>query len=112
MADRTDSLSLRADRTRNHLSELMENLQEQITPAELVNQLVGFRNPNNGPGLSQTITAQVRNNPLACMLIAAGIGWLMLSDRAERNRRPHRGTRTASRRAAVKMRRGGRKKAA
>ena len=50
MADRTDSLSLRADRTRHHLSELVDNLQHQITPAELVNQLVGSRRPNHGSG--------------------------------------------------------------
>ncbi len=90
MADRADSLSLRADRTRNHLSELVEDLQHQITPAELVNQLVGYRRSAQGPGVAQTIAAQVSKNPLACMLIAAGIGWLMFSDRAARNPAPPR----------------------
>jgi len=101
MVDRTDSLTLRAARTRNHLSELVDDLQHQITPAELVNKLVGYRSSNREPGIAQTITAQVSKNPLACMLIAAGIGWLMLSDRAERNQRPQR-RRPVAKRAANK----------
>ena len=98
MTDRTNSVSLRADRTRNHLSDLMDDLQDQITPAELVNQLVGQRS-NRGPGIAQTIAAQVSKNPLACMLIVAGVGWLMLSDRIERNPRAKRKKHAANRAA-------------
>jgi hypothetical protein len=90
MTDRTDSLSLRAERTRNHLSELVDDLQHQITPAELVNQLVGYRRSHRGPGFAQTIADQVSKNPLACVLIAAGFGWLMISDRPRRTRRQQR----------------------
>jgi len=43
MVELTDALSVRAERARNHLSELVDHLQSQITPAELVNQLVGRR---------------------------------------------------------------------
>jgi hypothetical protein len=85
MADQTDALTLRAERTRNHLTELVDSLQNQISPAELVNQLVGRRSSNNrGPGLTEMLTAQISRNPMACVLIAAGIGWLMISDRAEK----------------------------
>jgi len=104
MADRTDSLSLRADRTRHHLSELVDNLQHQITPAELVNQLVGHRRPNHGSGPVEAMAAQVSRNPLACLLIAAGVGWLMWSDRVASNPKPRR-RRGVARRAAAKKRR-------
>jgi hypothetical protein len=107
MADETDALTLRAERTRNHLTELVDSLQNQITPAELVGQLVGRRASNGrGPGLTEMLTAQVSRNPMACMLIAAGIGWLMLSERAEKNR-PMRRVRTepTPRRTAIKRRR-------
>lgn len=90
MTDRTTSLSVRADRTRNHLAELVDDLQHQVTPAELIGQLVGNGHPSRGPGIAQTIAAQVSKNPLACMLIAAGVGWLMFSDRAARNPQPRR----------------------
>jgi Rod binding domain-containing protein len=104
MTDRTDSLSLRADRTRNHLSDLVDNLQHQMMPAELVNQLVGYRRTNRGAGVADTIASQISRNPLACLLIAAGVGWLMWSDRVASNPRPQR-RRAVARRAAAKKRR-------
>src|SRR3954466_2985692 len=106
MAERSDALTVRAERSRDHLSDLMERLQDQITPAELVNQLVGRRRSTaNGASITETLTEQVRRNPIACALIAAGIGWLMMSEKARRNRSAS-GRRRVSRRrpAAVKRR--------
>jgi hypothetical protein len=104
MTGRTDSeaLTVRADRTRNHLSELVDKLQHQITPAELVHQLVGFQ--DFGSGVAQTIAAQVKKNPLACILIAAGLGLLVFSDRqSSRSRRKSVAVKRA-RRASAKRR--------
>ena len=105
MADQTDALTLRAERTRNHLTELVESQQSQITPAELVGQLIGRRRSNGGgASLTEMLTAQVSRNPMACMLIAAGIGWLMISDRAEK-RRPVRRSRPGAKRSSVSTKR-------
>ncbi len=105
MAERSDALTIRADRTRDHLSELIDRLQNQITPAELVNQLVGRRrSTSDGPSIAETLTEQVRRNPIACVLIAAGIGWLMMSEKAERNRSAPRRRRVARRRPAAAKR--------
>ena len=98
MTDRSDALTVRAERTRDHLSALMDRLQNQITPAELVNQLVGRgRSTSGGASIAETLTEQVRRNPIACALIAAGIGWLMMSEKA--------GNRTAPRRRRIVRRR-------
>jgi hypothetical protein len=103
MADQTDALTRRAERTRNHLTELVDSLQSQITPAELVGQLVGRRAQHVGnESFVDVLMAQVKRNPLACILIAAGVGWLMISERADSNRPPRR---TRVRSAAVKRRR-------
>jgi hypothetical protein len=106
MANQTDALTRRAERSRNHLTELVDSLQNQITPVELVSQLVGRPGGNStGPGLTEMLSAQISRNPLACMLIAAGIGWLMISERADKTR-PARRRRTAvGQRPAVKRRR-------
>ena len=106
MAERSDALTVRAERSRDHLSDLMERLQDQITPAELVNQLVGRRrSSSDGPSIAQALTEQVRRNPIACALIAAGIGWLMMSEKAERDRKAPRRRQVSRRRpAAVKRR--------
>jgi hypothetical protein len=104
MVDQSDDLTRRAERSRNHLAELVDNLQSQITPARLVGQFVGHRGVKGGdPSLTELLTAQVSRNPLACMLIAAGIGWLMISERADKKlpmRRTVAGT--GRRRAAAK----------
>jgi hypothetical protein len=109
MAERSDALTVRAERSRDHLSDLMERLQDQITPAELVNQLVGRRrSASDGPSIAQALTEQVRRNPIACALIAAGIGWLMMPEKAERNRKSPR--RQVSRRRPAANKRRTRKK--
>jgi hypothetical protein len=111
MAERSDALTVRAERTRDHLSELIDRLQNQITPAELVNQLVGRRRrTSDGPSIADTLTEQVRRNPIAGALIAAGIGWLMMSEKAESNRRAPRKPRVARRRPAAAGKRQTRKK--
>jgi hypothetical protein len=106
MAERSDALTVRAERSRDHLSDLMERLQGQITPAELVNQLVGRRHSTaNGASITETLTEQVRRNPIACALIAAGIGWLMMSEKAERDRKSPRRRQVSRRRPAPVKRR-------
>jgi hypothetical protein len=105
MSERSDALTVRAERSRDHLSELVDRLQNQITPAELVSQLVGRRrSAADRPSIAETLTEQVRKNPIACALIAAGIGWLMMSERAERNRTAPRRRRIARRRTAAAKR--------
>ena len=106
MAERSDALTVRAERSRDHLSDLMERLQDQITPAELVNQLVGRRRSSSeGPSIAQGLTEQVRRNPIACALIAAGIGWLMMPEKAERDRKSPRRRQVSRRRPAAAKRR-------
>jgi len=105
MAERSDALTARAERTRDHLSDLMEQLQNQVTPSELVNQLVGRRRSTlERPSIAETLTEQLRRNPIACALIAAGIGWLMMSEKAEGNRRAPQRMRVARRRPTAAKR--------
>jgi len=106
MIDDPDALTRRAARSRNHLTELVDSLQNQITPAELFGQLVGRRGANGGgPSITEMLTAQVSRNPMACILIAAGVGWLMMSERAAKNRPvPRTRAKTGRRPAAVKRR--------
>jgi hypothetical protein len=102
MSERSDALTVRAERSRDHLSELVDRLQNQITPAELVSQLVGGRRSTaDGHGIAETLTEQVRRNPIACALIAVGIGWLLISEKVERNRTAPRRRRNARRRTAA-----------
>jgi hypothetical protein len=102
MSDEPDGLVVRAERSRNHLSELISSLQDQIAPGELMSQLVGYGGVRDEPGLGAAIAAQVSRNPLACLLIATGIGLLVYSERAEKSPRRKRSVR---RRSSAKNRR-------
>jgi hypothetical protein len=106
MADRVTALTLRADRSRHHLSDLMDSLQSQITPSELLGQFVGrSASAGSGPNLAQALALQVSKNPIACALIAAGIGWLVISDRLEKSRPAKRKRERGARRLRPTVRR-------
>jgi Protein of unknown function (DUF3618) len=98
MTDQTDALAFRAEQTRNHLAELVDSLQNQITPRELVKQLVGGRSSNGDSNVGEIFTGIASRNPMACMLIAAGIGWLAMTEIADRNEKERRHRRARPRR--------------
>jgi hypothetical protein len=63
----------------------------------LIGQLGRSRSSGSAIGFAQAIAAQIRNNPVACVLIAAGIGWLVVSETLEKSRPTKRGRRVARR---------------
>ena len=111
MSDEVNSLTQCAERTRHHLSELLDTLQHQVSPGELVQELVKGPAARQGADIGKAIAAQASRNPLAFLMIAAGVGWLMYSEYSGRDgRAPSRRKRTARRAPARK--RGARKKSA
>lgn len=70
-----------AELAREHLSNRLEELRYQFTPANVVNGLLGanargLETDDVLPVLAQT----ARKNPMACLLIAAGVGWLIYTE--------------------------------
>jgi hypothetical protein len=64
---------------------------EKISPGTVLDKLMGF---SAGRGTqAESITEQLRRHPLPYLLIAAGIGWLMISEATEKSqhRSPSRG---------------------
>jgi hypothetical protein len=85
MSDRAAALEHKAERSRNRLSDLMDDLQQQVSPREMLFQAVGDNGTGNGiNNLGRLIGEQISRNPLPFLLIAAGVGWLMFSDRTSR----------------------------
>lgn len=84
MSDRAAALEHKAERSRNRLSDLMDDLQHQVSPREMLYQAVGNNGSGNGVNLGRLIGEQISRNPLPFLLIAAGVGWLMFSDRTSR----------------------------
>src|SRR5204863_6009337 len=79
MNNSTNALERRAERSRSRLSGLVDDLQQQISPGQVVDQLIGFTKDNRSD-VGRSISQQISRNPLPYLLIAAGIGWLMISD--------------------------------
>jgi hypothetical protein len=113
MSDTSRELEHEAESSRARLSRLLDELRFRVSPGEMVERMVREANRDgSGSEFLRTLRQQVRSNPVACMLIAAGITWMMLSD-LQRNRRAPRASETRAfaasgsraRRSAAKKRR-------
>jgi Protein of unknown function (DUF3618) len=87
MSDTSRTLEHEAAASRARLSGLLDELRFRVSPGEVVERLVrDASRDGSGSEFIRTLRQQVRSNPVACMLIAAGITWMMLSD-LQKNRR-------------------------
>jgi hypothetical protein len=74
-------LERKADRARERLSDRIADLRFHVSPTTVVSDLLGGVNPRAwGEDVLPILAKQARNNPVASMLIAAGVGWLIFSE--------------------------------
>ena len=67
--------------TRARLAGTLGELRDRASPGQLLEQALDYAKQSGGADLARNLGASVRDNPLPLLLIGAGIGWLMLSDR-------------------------------
>ena len=73
-------LQRRADQARERLSERLGELSDQLSPAAVVGDLLSIDYDQARQDVTQFLSKHVRGNPLAFALIAAGVGWLLISE--------------------------------
>ena len=73
-------LERRAERARERLTDRIADLRYQVSPATVVGDLIGVNPSTLGEEILPLIAKQARNNPVASLLIGAGIGWLIFSE--------------------------------
>ena len=73
-------LQRRADQARERLSDRLTELGDQLSPSAVIGDLLTIDYDKARQDVTQFLSKQVRGNPLAFALIAAGIGWLMISE--------------------------------
>src|SRR4029079_13585084 len=74
-------LERKAERARERLSDRINDLRYHVSPSTVVSDLLGGVNPRAwGEDVLPILAKQARNNPVASMLIAAGVGWLIFSE--------------------------------
>ena len=73
-------LERRAERARERLTDRIADLRYHVSPATVVGDLIGVNPSTLGDEILPLIAKQARNNPVASLLIGAGIGWLIFSE--------------------------------
>lgn len=69
------------ERSRARLAGTLGELRERASPGQLFEQALDYAKRSGGADFTRNLGASVRDNPLPLLLIGAGIGWLMMSDR-------------------------------
>ncbi|HMF25785.1 MAG TPA: hypothetical protein VKG24_27165 [Pseudolabrys sp.] len=72
-------LERRAEHARQRLTGRLADLRYHVSPSTVASDLLGIDIETIGKDVL-ALTRQVRSNPVAYGLIAAGIGWLIFSD--------------------------------
>ena|SRR6186713_1088986 len=81
-----EELERRANRARERLAGRLTDLQYHASPGLVARDLLGAEVPRTARDIAEVLAQQVRTNPLAFVLIAAGVGWLIYSDAQARSR--------------------------
>jgi hypothetical protein len=80
------------EESRARLDHTIDRLQDRLSVSGIVDDVLGStRNNSYGP-LFDNALAVIRRNPVPVMLVAAGVGWLLVrmrEDNVRTRRRPH-----------------------
>jgi len=104
-------LQRRAVQARERLSDRLTELSDQLSPSAVIGDLLTIDYDKAQKDVTQFLSKHVRGNPLALALIAAGVGWLIISEASKPSlrRRPGRATPRRLRGTAKTRRRHARK---
>jgi hypothetical protein len=92
-------LQRRADQARERLSDHLTELSDKLSPSAVIGDLLTIDYDKTQKDVTQFLSKHVRGNLLAFALIAAGIGWLIISESSKPSRRRRSGRATQSRRS-------------
>ena len=74
-------LERKAERARERLSDRIADLRSQVSPRTVVSDLLeGLNTRGRGDDILPILIKEASNNPIASLLIAAGIAWLIFSE--------------------------------
>lgn len=77
------------EETRARLDQTIDRIQDRLTPASILDEMLGTVRQSPMNGLYDGALAAVRRNPVPVMLIAAGVGWLLHRVSEDARRRRH-----------------------
>ena len=78
-------------RTRSRLDATLDELQQKLSPGELMSQAVTYIKEGGGMEFGHNLGRSVRDNPIPVALIGIGLGWLVVANSRKAERRRRRG---------------------
>ena len=76
-----EQLELEAERNREAVAGTIEELQERLTPGEIVDQVMSYMQ-DGGNEFLRNLGRQVTANPMPVTLIGAGVAWMLFAKNA------------------------------
>jgi hypothetical protein len=68
------------DRTRARMDSRLTDLQERLSPGQIVDDLMAYFRGSDGGDFARNLMASVKNNPLPAALTGIGLTWLMAAN--------------------------------
>jgi hypothetical protein len=69
------------ERSRARVGATIEALRGSLSPGQMVDQVMDYAKGSGGADFVRNLGGSLRDNPMPVLLIGAGIGWMLLSDR-------------------------------
>jgi Protein of unknown function (DUF3618) len=73
---------------RAHVERTLDELQERLSPGQLIDQAVTYLRGSGGADLMRNLGETVKQNPMPLALVGVGLAWMMFADRRDRYARP------------------------
>jgi hypothetical protein len=68
------------DATRSRLGSHLSELQDRLSPGQVLDELMGYFRGNEGAAFGRNLVDSVRGNPMPAALTGIGLAWLMASN--------------------------------
>ena len=68
------------DETRSRLGNHLNELQDQLSPGQVLDDLMGYFRGSEGAAFGQNLVANIRANPMPAAITGIGLAWLMASN--------------------------------
>ncbi|RVU14776.1 DUF3618 domain-containing protein [Methylobacterium oryzihabitans] len=89
MSQSISDLEQDIEQTRARLDRTIDRIQDRLSPASIVDEMLGTVRQSPASGVYDGALAAVRRNPVPVMLIVAGVGWLLHRVSEDARRRRH-----------------------
>ncbi|HEY1961392.1 MAG TPA: hypothetical protein VGG69_03150 [Rhizomicrobium sp.] len=87
MSDTPEDILQESQQRRANVAQLIEELRDHVTPAEIVNQVIGVDGGQEiARFVGRQLRQQVQRNPIPVAVIGVGMAWLLFANALRRHR--------------------------